>query len=215
LLDAYQGSALGGMSGTFPGNAPILNAFANGPKAEAKSAEPSQQTPLYPSAPKAGQEGAVQPPNPEFRKLGQPSEMEAGESGGGYGTYGTPADGNGQYGTQKTMEVITAVSDALSNSNDYTPLNVGNISLQNGAPFKPHKGHVNGRDVDVRPVRRDKANQPVTWQSPLYDRAATQRLVDAFRATGQVLDIFFNDPNIRGVKPLRDHDNHLHIVIKP
>ena len=56
---------------------------------------------------------------------------------------------------------------------------------------------------------------PTTYGSPNYDQAATQRIVDAFRATGQVAKVYFNDPNIEGVTSLHGHDNHLHIQLKP
>lgn len=142
--------------------------------------------------------------------------MEAGESGGGYKTYGTPANGEGQYGTAKAMQVITSVSNALANNEDgYTPLTIGNISLKDGQPTQDHKGHMDGLGIDIRPARIDQSNNPVSWQSSHYDPAATQRIVDAFRATGQVDKIFFNDPNIDGVTPWPKHDNHLHVQLKP
>lgn len=111
------------------------------------------------------------------------------------------------------MLVITSASNALANGPQYTPLTVGNISLDQGQKFDPHHDHRDGLGIDVRPARNDGSTGAVTWQSPLYDRAATQRLVDAFRATGQVSKIYFNDPNIRGVTPARGHDNHMHIQL--
>lgn len=112
------------------------------------------------------------------------------------------------------MEVIGAVTDRLATGDAYTPFGVGNISLPAGGPFKEHGGHQNGLEVDVRPARTDNAPLPVTYRDSLYDRAATQQLVDAFHATGQVDKIFFNDPLVHGVQPWKGHDNHFHVQIR-
>ncbi|HVW75193.1 MAG TPA: hypothetical protein VHC39_16265 [Rhizomicrobium sp.] len=169
-----------------------------------------------PSPANGGKDGWVQLP--------QPGDLEAGEGGSGYYTYGTDKSGkpgtgpNAQWGTPKTMQVIGAVAGKLASGDQYTPLVVGNISLQNGADFSGpygHSGHTDGLGIDVRPARTDGAQTPVTYKDPAYDQAATQRLVDAFRSTGQVSRIYFNDPLIHGVQPLRGHDNHLHVQLKP
>jgi hypothetical protein len=90
--------------------------------------------------------------------------------------------------------------------------------LQGGADFSGkygHHDHNDGLSIDVRPARTDGAQAPVSYQDPQYDRDATQRLVDAFRSTGQVSKIYFNDPQISGVQPLAGHDNHLHVKLTP
>ncbi|MHB1207388.1 MAG: hypothetical protein ACYCZX_17610, partial [Rhodospirillaceae bacterium] len=53
------------------------------------------------------------------------------------------------------------------------------------------------------------------YGDPGYDRQATQQLVDTLRATGGVQTIFFNDPEIKGVKYLAGHDDHLHVKVNP
>jgi len=160
----------------------------------------------------------------DWVQLPQPDDLEAGEPGAGYYTYGTDKSGkpgttaNAQWGPPKTMQVIGAVAGKLANGDQYTPFGVGNISLQNGADFSGrygHKGHNDGLGIDVRPARTDGAQAPVTYTDPAYDPAATQRMVNAFRSTGQVSNIYFNDPRISGVQPWRDHDNHLHVKLKP
>jgi hypothetical protein len=157
-------------------------------------------------------------------QLPQPGDLERGEPGSGYYTYGTDKSGkpgttaNAQWGPSKTMQVIGAVADKLATGGRYTPFGVGNISLRNGADFSGkygHKDHNDGLTIDVRPARTDGAPLPVTYQSGQYDRDATQRLVDAFHSTGQVSNIYFNDPRISGVQPLAGHDNHLHVKLKP
>lgn len=157
-----------------------------------------------------------------WMQLPRSTDMEAGESGSGYYTYGTDQThrpgtaADAQWGSPRVMQVIVAVASQLGNGRPYTPFGVGNISLRAGADFsRDHKGHTDGLGIDVRPARADSAQTGVTYQDPQYDREATQRLVDAFYATGQVDKIFFNDRKVRGVQPLRDHDNHLHVQLKP
>lgn len=41
-----------------------------------------------------------------------------------------------------------------------------------------------------------------------------QRLVHMFLKTGLVEKIYFNDPKIKGVQPLKRHSDHLHIKLK-
>lgn len=131
-------------------------------------------------------------------------------AGGGYYTYGTPAHGAGQYGLPDTIRLIQDVARQQS----ARPFGVGNISLANGGPFKPHKGHRNGANVDIRPLRSDGAGLPADWRRPGYDRAATQRLIDAFLASGRVRNIWFNDPAINGVLPYKGHNDHFHVNVR-
>ena len=159
-------------------------------------------------------------PTTDWMQLPRPEELESGEHGSGYYTYGTDDTGQagtaarGQWGRPQAMEVIGSVADRLATGDAHTPFGVGNISLPAGGPFKKHGGHKIGLDIDVRPARTDGAQLPVTYQERHYDRAATQRLIDAFHATGQVDRIYFNDPLIRGVQPSRNHDNHFHVRLK-
>jgi hypothetical protein len=119
-----------------------------------------------------------------------PQHPEAGESGSGYYIYGTDETGrpgtagNGQWGDPRAMQVITSVAGHLANGEKETPFGVGNISLQGGGLFKGHTEHQDGLGIDVRPPRLRGEQTGVNYRDPNYDRAATQRLVDAFRATG-------------------------------
>jgi len=161
-------------------------------------------------------------PQSLWAHLPRSTDMEAGEPGAGYYTYGTDKThrpgtaANAQWGSPKTMRVIASVASRLGNGRTYTPFGVGNISLQGGADFRPdHRGHIDGLGIDVRPARADRAQTGVSYQDNQYDREATQRLIDAFYGTGQVSKIFFNDPKVRGVQPFHGHDNHLHVQLKP
>jgi len=153
--------------------------------------------------------GASAPKHP-LVPLPQPGTLEDPD----YNTYGTPSNGRGQWGRERAMRVVSSVAAALAQSGQGDLLNVGNMSLENGGVFKPHKGHRDGLGIDIRPVRTDRENAPATWKSSAYDRTATQTVVDAFLATGMVSRIYFNDPDIKGVTPLAGHDNHLHVQLR-
>jgi len=161
-----------------------------------------------------------------------PQNPEKGEAGSGYFTYGrmpkampgTKADF--QHGEPHTMRVIGAVVNSLAKGNEYTPVGIGNISLAGGRRSKDHRGHVNGLEIDLRPARNDGREGPndgLTYRDAAYDRAATRRLIKAFQDTGQAEYILFNDPELIDDPELKgfvrrsttDHDNHLHVRVKP
>jgi penicillin-insensitive murein endopeptidase len=135
----------------------------------------------------------------------------------GYYNYGTPKNGAAQYGLPTAMSVIGAAGNqwqAMGNA----PFGVGNMSLSDGTPYKPHAStgdHTKGTGIDLRPIRTDGQQAGISWSEPGYDRGATQKLVDTLRATGGVTKIFFNDPRIKGVTYLDGHDNHLHVRVDP
>lgn len=91
---------------------------------------------------------------------------------------------------------------------------VGNMSKAEGAKYD-HATHMKGVEVDLRALRKDGCQIPVSFTWPDYDRAGTRKLIEIFRRCfpGQ-LTIFFNDLRIPGVAPLSGHDNHLHIQFK-
>ena len=138
------------------------------------------------------------------------AQLPQNPKGGGYYSYGTPARGAGQYGIPGTIRLI----EDVARQRNGVPFGVGNISLAKGGRFDPHKSHRNGTDIDIRPLRSDGAGRPADWRQPGYDRAATQALIDAFRASGQVRTIWFNDPAIKGVRPYPKHNDHFHVSVR-
>ncbi|MFP5341376.1 MAG: penicillin-insensitive murein endopeptidase [Candidatus Limnocylindria bacterium] len=95
---------------------------------------------------------------------------------------------------------------------------VGDISHEHGGDIRGHVSHEVGLDVDVRPMRTDRAQcrWGVSYRWSTYDRAATRDLVKAIRATapGHIKLIYFNDPVLirEGlVRWYAGHDDHLHI----
>jgi hypothetical protein len=97
------------------------------------------------------------------------------------------------------------------------PISFGDLNRKNGASFSPqHKGHRTGREVDIRPFRKDRQNLPATWQSPMYDRPTTRRFIERVKQREPNARFFFNDPVLVDAgltKPLGGHDNHLHLQI--
>jgi penicillin-insensitive murein endopeptidase len=131
----------------------------------------------------------------------------------GYYVYGTPEQGDGQYAHPRMMTVLFFVEREWQ-AIDRRKFGVGNISLAGGGKFKPHATHKDGLQVDVRPLRKDGARVPVSYFQSGYDKEATARLIGIFQAYPAVINIYFNDLSIPGVRPLKDHDNHFHVAMR-
>lgn len=131
-------------------------------------------------------------------------------AGHGYYAY---SDVHRQYGTRSTIATISDAARAASEELGQTQIGIGDISFPDGGNMPPHKSHRNGRNVDVRPVRSDGANTPVTIHDKDYSRERTTILVETLRSTGKVRSILFNDKAIAGVTHWQGHDNHLHVVM--
>ncbi|MBI4575820.1 MAG: penicillin-insensitive murein endopeptidase [Planctomycetes bacterium] len=93
-------------------------------------------------------------------------------------------------------------------------LGVGDVSYARGGPMAGHASHRLGVDVDVRPVRGDGQEAPVTIGQGAYSRARTQGLLDLVVAELPVTMIFFNDRQTRHTQPWPNHDNHFHVRIR-
>lgn len=128
----------------------------------------------------------------------------------GYYVYGTPGAGAAHFAHPRMMTLLLAVEWEWA-ATDSRKFGVGNISLADGVKFD-HASHLKGLEVDIRPVRNDGRQAPVTYHDEAYDLVATERLIAIFRrqVSGQ-LKIFFNDNRIPAVFPLTRHDNHFHV----
>lgn len=198
-LDDYKANSYQSNSGIFGQGTPVLSQDA--------STQPIAWNGTESLTDFAGARApSIQPGHCDFVQLPQKPE------GGGYYNYGTPAHGVGQYGRPDTISLIQDVGRNWQNA----PFGVGNMSLNGGGAFPPHRAHQDGYSFDVRPMRTDNAQVgSTTWRSPSYDRARTQQLVNDFRASGKVKAIWFNDPAIKGVIPMARHDDHFHVELKP
>ncbi|WGG48516.1 penicillin-insensitive murein endopeptidase [Rugamonas sp. DEMB1] len=128
----------------------------------------------------------------------------------GYYVYGTPGGGAAQYAHPRMLTLIFAVEREWEAIDD-RKFGVGNISMANGVKFD-HASHLSGLEVDIRPLRKDGRQVPVTYLDDEYDLDATETLINLFRANAPgSLTIFFNDNRIVAATRLKKHDNHFHV----
>ncbi|MBW8897634.1 MAG: penicillin-insensitive murein endopeptidase [Massilia sp.] len=135
----------------------------------------------------------------------------------GYYTYGKldgkPDRGAYQYAHPLMMTAILRVGLEWQ-AIDKRRFGVGNISLPGGRKNKDHKSHMNGLQVDIRPLRKDGLEEPVTWMDAQYDQASTIKLIELFRTFAPVTRVFFNAHGIPFVMPLQGHDDHFHVELR-
>lgn len=135
-------------------------------------------------------------------------------SGEGFTTYSREENGADQFGTQLTINSIIALSKAWFLMHPEVRLQYGDMSRRWGGKFPPHASHQNGRDVDVRPIRKDDQMAAVTIAQSAYDGKRTEEFVKLVRDKFPGATIFFNDTKLiaKGwTKKAKGHDNHLHI----
>jgi len=137
-------------------------------------------------------------------------------SGPGFVIYNPDdAQGSDRYGTAGFVAALQELAQKWSAS-EAVPISFGDMSRKNGPPFPPHNGHRTGREVDIRPFRKDGRNLPATWQSADYDRATTRKFIQLAKQIESNAIFFFNDPVLIDAglaKRLGGHDNHLHLQI--
>jgi murein endopeptidase len=134
--------------------------------------------------------------------------------GAGYYTYGTPSNGAGQYAHPALLTVLFWVEREWQ-AIDKRRIGVGNISQANGVKYPRHHSHIDGLQVDVRAIRIDGMQSPVTrFQRDQYDRKATAKLIAIFFSHPLVRSVLFNDTEIQGVRPWEGHDDHFHVEIR-
>lgn len=135
--------------------------------------------------------------------------------GQGYYSY-KPA--TNQYGLSETIRALQTIGSQWHRAHPSGPrIGIGDISLKGGGPMPGHASHQKGVDIDIRLVRNDGQEAPVTYKQAGYSRALTQELVNLIRSNGvlSVQYIFFNDPQVTGVQKWPNHDDHLHVRFYP
>jgi len=106
-----------------------------------------------------------------------------------------------QFGQQSTIDAALKVGAAWNALHGQRPFSIGQISKKGGGPFPPHLSHRLGIDVDIRPMRQDGKNAPVTIdEQQQYDRELTRELIELWWQKAPVQAVFFNDPT-RGIGP--------------
>lgn len=131
----------------------------------------------------------------------------------GYGYY-SYSSSDRQYGTRRTVDTLVDVSRKWMRDRPTVPIGIGDMSFEHGAPMPPHHTHHDGKEADIRPLRKDRRMLPINIHDPHYDHDATVDLVALLFANPNVWRILFNDSKIKGVIHWAGHDNHLHIKMK-
>lgn len=140
---------------------------------------------------------------------GGPANSVLPRSGEGFRTYSSP---DRQYGTESVVNELRT-SSAEWAWRGGSPVNIGDVSKPGGGDIAGHETHEQGRQVDIRPFRRDGGNAPVTWQSRAYDREQTRSYIEFMKDRNPGTTVLFNDPVLvkEGLThKYEGHDNHLH-----
>ena len=134
----------------------------------------------------------------------------------GFYTYGKmdnkPDRGGYQYPHPAMMQAILRVALEWQ-TRDQRRIGIGNISRADGLDDDDHASHLDGLQVDIRPVRKDGAEMPVVWTDRHYDKDGTAKLIDLFRTFAPVKLVLFNDISIPFVKRAKGHDDHFHVAL--
>lgn len=137
-------------------------------------------------------------------------------SGTGYTIYNPDLPpGSDRYGTAGFVQALQDLAAEWATISA-TPIAFGDMSRRDGPKFSPHAGHRSGREVDIRPLRKDGKNLPENWKNASYDRNLTRSLIELIRRREHNALVFFNDPVLIDAglcKHLGGHDNHLHLQI--
>lgn len=66
-----------------------------------------------------------------------------------------------QYGTVATVAALSQVCQQFVQKYPDLRVGIGGMSFPNGAQMSPRKTHRNGRNADIRPLRKDGLMLPV------------------------------------------------------
>lgn len=117
------------------------------------------------------------------------------------------------YGKKIVIEKVLEIGEIWA-ATKTTPISVGHISRRNGEVFPPHKSHRKGYQVDVRLMRKDGKNLPVTIHDKQYDPDATRDMIQMIRAHAKVKSILCNDPRLIMLGLTQwyaGHNDHAHV----
>lgn len=137
-------------------------------------------------------------------------------SGTGFVTHNR-GDDEFQFGQQSTIDAALAVGAAWDALHPNHPFSIGQISKKGGGPFPPHASHQVGLDIDVRPMRLDGKNEPVTITESQYDRTLTTELINLWWEKAPVQLVYFNDQTVisAGLSiKAAGHHHHFHVRLR-
>jgi penicillin-insensitive murein endopeptidase len=144
-------------------------------------------------------------------------DVQLPESGTGFVTNNRCENGACQFGQESAIDAAEAVGVAWNALHSDRPFSIGQISKEGGGPFPPHKSHRVGLDIDVRPMRKDGENEPVTISDPEFDLALTTELIKLWWQKAPVQNVFFNDQSViaAGLSQfVNGHHNHFHVRLR-
>jgi len=136
-----------------------------------------------------------------------------------------PNRGWRRWGTDRLVRTVLAVASGYAAAHPDAPrVVVGDLSRPHGGEFgrryggDGHRSHQNGLDVDVYYPRRD-GRELAPRRVGQVDRALAQDLVDRFVRAGARYVFVGPRTGLRGprkvVWPLWNHDDHLHVRLRP
>ena len=122
-----------------------------------------------------------------------------------------------QFGQQSTIDAAVRVAASWNEKHSNRPFSIGQISKKGGGPMPPHKSHQLGVDVDVRPMRKDGENAPVTIADSQFDRELTTELIKVWWRLAPTQAVFFNDQSVIDAglsRFVNGHHNHFHVRLR-
>ena len=123
------------------------------------------------------------------------------------------------FGTSWLQDVILQIAKEYHNtSSGSAPFTINDVSRPQGGDTPDHAGHETGLMCDVNLPRTDGEAGDITWESDLFDRTATRKLIRAMRKQKLVRAVYFNDSKLIDEDLCgysSGHDNHIHFEINP
>lgn len=130
-------------------------------------------------------------------------------SGDGFTSYKRNA--SEEFGTPEAIDNLKLIASTFKDLTGKI-ISIGDGSRADQKQFGPHKGHRDLETFDVRPVRKDGANLPVSINDSQYDQAATRALIELIKKVVPGALIRFNDADFvrEGLtRKTTGHDDHL------
>lgn len=160
-------------------------------------------------------DGKIDPGGMTFRKLVEIVGLKFAPlpQNGAVGYYSYAA-ASSQWGTEKTIESLKSVASQFAVKKPGVNIGIGDISFRLGGKMSPHDSHQKGKNVDIRPLRTDGSEEPVSIDDDEYSHDDTKILVELLLADANVKSILFNDKKIPKVTYYQGHHNHLHVNFK-
>lgn len=150
-------------------------------------------------------------PAPQTRAVSRAGFIQLAASGPGFYSYTVASR---RWGRPELVYGIERAGQVMRARGGRPRFGVGDLSLQNGGDISGHRSHETGRDADIRPMRRDGREGPVTRFQRAYSRGLTRELIRELKTQVRERVVLFNDLFVGGVVPFPGHDNHFHLSIR-